>query len=65
MADIIKVAKLASKYNFDDIITDHPHTLQLLFRALSYGVIPVTQPQRAEITDLQRKLVEEIQAAGN
>ena len=30
MADIIKVAKLASKYNFDDIITDHPHTLQLL-----------------------------------
>ena len=29
--------------------------------ALSYGVIPVTKPQRSEITDFQRKLVEGIE----
>ena len=29
--------------------------------ALSYGVIPVTKPQRSEITDFQRKLIEAIE----
>ena len=61
MAEIIKIEKLASKYKFDEIINDHLETLQKLFMALSYGVIPVTQPQRSEITDFQRKLVEDIE----
>ena len=33
----------------------------MLFIALSYGVIPLNHPQRTEITDFQRELVNEIQ----
>ena len=61
MAEIIKIEKLASKYKFDEIINDHIETLQKMFMALSYGVIPVTKPQRSEITDFQRKLVGSIE----
>ena len=61
MAEIIKIEKLASKYKFDEIIENHLETLQKMIMALSYGVIPLTKPQRSEITDFQRKLVEGIE----
>ena len=61
MTEISKIEKLASKHKFDEIINDHIETLQKMFMALSYGVIPVTKPQRSEITDFQRKLIEAIE----
>ena len=61
MSDILKIEKLVNKYNFEEIITYHSKTIQYLFIAVSYGVVPVTRPQKTEITDSQRELVYEIQ----
>ena len=63
MAEITKIEKLVGKYEFDEIINDHMETLQNVFMAISNGVIPVTRPQRDEITDSQRKLMESIETA--
>ena len=60
ISEIIKIEKLLGTYRFDEIMSEHLYTLQKLFMAVSYGVIPVTRPQREEISDVQRKLVEDI-----
>ena len=60
MAEFIKIENLVSKYRFDDIIDNHLDTLQLLFLALTYGVVPLTQPQREELTNYQRKVIRDI-----
>ena len=60
ISEIIKIEKLVGTYRFDEIMSEHLETLQKLFMAVSYGVIPVTRPQREEISDVQRKLVEDI-----
>ena len=60
ISEIIKIEKLVGTYRFDEIMSEHLDTLQKLFMAVSYGVIPVTRPQREEISDVQRKLVEDI-----
>ena len=60
ISEIIKIEKLVGTYRFDEIMSEHLYTLQKLFMAVSYGVIPVTRPQREEISDVQRKLVEDI-----
>ena len=60
ISEIIKIEKLVGSYRFDEIMSEHLDTLQKLFMAVSYGVIPVTRPQREEISDVQRKLVEDI-----
>ena len=56
ISEIIKIEKLVGTYRFDEIMSEHLDTLQKLFMAVSYGVIPVTPPQREEISDVQRKL---------
>ena len=60
ISEIIKIEKLVGTYRFDEIMSEHLDTLQKLFMAVSYGVIPVTRPQREEVSDVQRKLVEDI-----
>lgn len=60
---IIKIEKLISKYRFDEVVSEHVDTLQKLLMALSYGVIPVTLPQRQKLSNRQRKLIKEISVA--
>ena len=63
IAEMIKVERLVGKYRFDELVAEHIDALQKLLMGLSYGAIPLTQPQREEITDSQRKLVRELEEA--
>ena len=63
IAEMIKVERLVGKYRFDELVAEHIDALQKLLTGLSYGAIPLTQPQREEITDSQRKLVRELEEA--
>ena len=63
IAEMIKVERLVGKYRFDELVAGHIDALQKLLTGLSYGAIPLTQPQREEITESQRKLVRELEEA--
>ena len=63
MEEIFKIQRLVKTHQWDILVQDHLPTLQNLFFSLSYGIIPICQPQRDKVTDEQRSLVEEIQSA--
>ena len=63
MEEIIKIQRLVESHQIDVVIRDHLKTLQDLFLSLSYGILPICQPQRKRVTDNQRDLVEKIQTA--
>jgi hypothetical protein len=63
MEEIFKIQRLVESHQMDVVIRDHLETLQNLFLSLSYGVLPICQPQRKKVTDNQRDLVERIQTA--
>ena len=65
MEEIFEVQKLIKNYQFDVVIEKHLPTLQNLFLSLSYGILPICQPQRDVVTDSQRRLVEKIQTASS
>ena len=56
--EIFKIKKLVRNRDFDELIKNHLDTLQKLFLSLSYGVIPICQPQREVLTENQKKLIE-------
>ena len=65
MEEIFEIQKLIKNHQLDDVIQNHLPTLQNLFLSLSYGIIPICQPQRQKITDDQRSVVEKVQAASS
>ncbi|MCP4458322.1 MAG: hypothetical protein GY816_09925 [Cytophagales bacterium] len=65
MEEIFEIQKLIKNYQFDIVVQKHLPTLQNLFLSLSFGILPICQPQKDMVTDTQRRLVEEIQTASS
>jgi hypothetical protein len=63
MEEIFKIQRLVKNHQWDLLVQDHLPALQNLFLSLSYGIIPICQPQRDKITNDQRDLVEKIQSS--
>ena len=61
MEEIFEIQRLVENHQLDVVVTRHLKTLQNLFYSLSFGLIPICDPQRQRITDSQRQLVEKIQ----
>ena len=61
--EIFKIKKLVRNREFEELIEKHLDTLQKLFLSLSYGVIPICQPQRDIISDSQKKLIAKIETS--
>ena len=61
--EIFKIKKLVRNREFDELIKNHLDTLQKLFLSLSFGVIPICQPQRDVLTENQKKLIEKIETS--
>lgn len=65
MDEIFKIQKLIESHQFDELIQNHLSTLQNLFLALSYGVLPICQPQADTISREQRKLINDLETASD
>ena len=63
MEEIFEIQRLVKNHRIDLVVQNHLKTLQNLFLSLSYGVLPICQPQRDRVTNSQRRLVEQIQTA--
>ena len=63
MEEILKIQHLVSDHQLDSVIQNYLPILQNLFLGLSHGIIPLCQPQREQVTDDQRRVVEKIQTA--
>ena len=63
MEEIFEIQKLVKNHQLDTLVQNYLPTLQNLFLSLSYGIIPICQPQREKITDNQRSVVEQLQSA--
>ena len=63
MEEIFEIQRLVKNHQIDRVVENHLPTLQNLFLSLSYGVLPICQPQRDRVTDSQRRLVERIQTS--
>ena len=63
MEEIFKIQQLVKNHRIDEVVKNHLPTLQNLFLSLSYGVLPLCQPQREQVTDDQRLVVEKLQTA--
>ena len=61
MEEIFEIKNLVESYKVNELTDKHYKTLQNMFLSLSYGVLPICQPQRDTITDSQRELVGKIQ----
>ena len=59
--EIFKIKRLLKQHRIEEVLEKHLETLQALFLSLSYGVIPICQPQRDVVTDYQRNLIEMIE----
>ena len=59
--EIFEIQRLIKNHQIDIVIQRHLKTLQNLFLSLSFGILPICQPQREKITDGQRKFVEKVQ----
>ena len=61
--EIYKIKSLLKEHRIEELLDNHLDTLQKLFISLSYGVIPICQPQRNVISKSQRKLIEKIETS--
>ena len=61
--EIFKIKTLLKQHKIEQVIEKHLDTLQKLFLSLSYGVIPICQPQRDIISDFQKNLIEKIETS--
>ena len=62
MQEIFEILNLIKNHQYDQLVQRHLKTLQNLFLSLSFGILPICQPQRDKITDGQKNLVEKIQS---
>ena len=63
MEEIFEIQRLIKNYQMDELVQKHLPTLQNLLLSLSYGVLPLCQPQRSKVTDNQRSIVQRLQSA--
>ena len=63
MEEILKIQHLVSEHQLDSVVQNYLPGLQNLFLGLSHGIIPLCQPQREQVTDDQRRVVEKLQTA--
>jgi hypothetical protein len=63
MEEIFKIQKLINNHQIDELIQNHLPTLQNLLLSLSFGILPICQPQRDQVTNEQRRVVEQLQTA--
>ena len=63
MEEIFQIQKLINNHQIDVLIQNHLPTLQNLLLSLSFGILPICQPQRDQVTDEQRRVVEQLQTA--
>lgn len=61
--EILKIKGLLKQHDIDQIIENHLDTIQKLFLSLSYGVIPICQPQRDMLSNMQKQLIEQIETS--
>ena len=62
MEEIFEIQRLVKNHQIDLVVQRHLKTLQNIFLSLSFGILPICQPQRGKITDEQRKLIDKIQS---
>ena len=62
MQEIFEIQRLVKNHQIDLVVQRHLKTLQNLFLSLSFGILPICQPQREKITDEHRKFIEKIQS---
>ena len=63
IGEIFEIENLIKSQRINELQDKHYKTLQNMFLSLSYGILPICQPQRNTITESQRKLVEKIQGS--
>ena len=63
MEEIFEIQNLIKNHQIDIVIERHLKTLQNIFLSLSFGILPICQPQRKKVTDKQRSIVEKIQSS--
>ena len=63
MEEIFQIQKLINNHRIDELIQNHLPTLQNLLLSLSFGILPICQPQRDQVTNEQRRVVEQLQTA--
>ena len=56
---------MIKNHQIDVVVQRHLKTLQNIFLSLSFGILPICQPQREKITERQRKLVDNIQSVSS
>ena len=63
MNEISEIQRLVKNHRVDVVVQKHLPTLQNLFLSLSYGILPTCQPQKEQVSDEQRELMEKMQTA--
>lgn len=63
MEEIFQIKRLIEDHRIGEVVEKHLDTLQTLLLSLSYGILPICQPQRDKVSDSQRKLVNKIQTS--
>ena len=63
MEEIFQIQNLINNHQIDELIQNHLPTLQNLLLSLSFGILPICQPQRDQVTNEQRRVVEQLQTA--
>ena len=53
MEEIYEIQRLIKNHQLDVVVQNHLPTLQNLFLSLSYGILPICQPQREKVSDEQ------------
>ena len=63
IGEMFEIENLIKSQRINELQDKHYKTLQNMFLSLSYGILPICQPQRNTITESQRLLVEKIQGS--
>ena len=62
MEEIFEIQNLIENHQIDIVVQKHLKTIQNLLLSLSFGILPICQPQRDKVTEKQKNLVEKIQS---
>ena len=63
IGEILEIQRLIKNRQIDEVLRAHFTIFQKVLLGLSFGVLPLCQPQRSRVTNEQRILVEQLQSA--
>lgn len=63
MGEIFEILRLVNNHQMDEVVERYLPTLQNLFLSLSMGILPICDPQRKQVSDEQRRIVDKVQTA--